>query len=125
MRLPTAGELDRLVEVQYKSTTLDPVHGTPVDAWLPLVLSADSPPVAVHLPAQIQDALPSRSESVTQGLATARNQTRIRLRWRDDIDSSMRVVDVETDVIYQIIGGPAMLGRREFLEIQCERYSTD
>lgn len=94
--------------------------------WAPLVALAGSPVVGEKFWAEVVDALPSRSESVQQGLAQARNQTRIRIRWRSDVDSTMRVtVHGDTDVIYQIVGGPAESARRKgWLEMVCERYST-
>ena len=55
----------------------------------------------------------------------ARNQTRVRLRYRSDIDSTMRVtVHGDSDVVYQIVGGPAMIGRKELTELVLERYSS-
>jgi SPP1 family predicted phage head-tail adaptor len=72
--------------------------------------------------AERRDGLPSRSESVRQGLEQARDQVRYRIRYRDDLDSSMRIRD-GGDVL-QIVGGPAEIGRREYLEFMCERYST-
>lgn len=106
--------------------TQDPDYGTEIVAWVPLVEQAGSPTIAERFWAEVQDALPSRAESVTQGLAVARNQTRIRLRYRNDIDSSMRVtVHRDTDVVMQIVGGPAMVGGRKVLtEIVCERFSS-
>ena len=78
--------------------------------------------------AEVQDALPSRSEAVRQGLAQARNQTRIRMRWRSDVDSSMRIVvhGDDADTVYQIVAGPAEIGagRKREIEVVCERYST-
>jgi head-tail adaptor len=122
------GDLDTPVIVQRKAIAADPEYvapdgtfGTEKTVWVPLVRSYGDPSAAVVLWANFQDALPSRSESVLQGAVTARNQTRMRMRWRDDMDSSMRIVAVRTLAIYQIIGGPAMLGRRQFLEVQCER----
>lgn len=131
MRLPTAGELNRAVRIDRKAVSGDAEYvapdsqfGTENVRWTPLVMLPGSPSVAATLWAQIQDALPSRSESVLQGIALARNQSRIRLRWLDGVDSSMRVVDLVSGDVYQIIGGPAMLGRREFLELMCERISS-
>lgn len=119
-----ARELDRQILIEYKSATLDPIFGTEVPvAWLPLSTVNGVPE---RFWAQVQDALPSRSEAVTQGLAVARNQTRIRMRWRDDIDSSMRItVFGDTPTVYQIVGGPAEIeGRKERIEMVCERYSS-
>ena len=119
------GALDREITIKQKSVTQDPVYGTETITWIPLVYSAGSPSVAERFWANVQDVLPSRSESVRQGLEVARNQTRIRIRYRNDIDSSMLVtVHGDTDVDYQIVGGPAMIGRKELLEMVCERYSS-
>lgn len=122
------GDLDTPIVVERKATSADPeyvaadaTYGTENTVWVPLVRRRDDSSRGVTFWANFQDALPSRSESVIQGAETARNQTRIRMRWRDDIDSSMRIVQQATLDVYQIIGGPAMLGRRQFLEVQCER----
>lgn len=120
-----AGQLDRRITIERKVVTQDATYGTEQITWTPLVVLPGSPTVAAPLWAQVSDVLPSRSEAVKQGLAIAANQTRIRIRYRSDIDSSMRViVHSNTDVIYQIVGGPAMIGRREWLEMVCERYSS-
>ena len=114
-------KLDRQITIEKKSVTQDPTFGTEIVTWVPLVPAPGDP----KLWAEVQDVLPSRSESVTQGLAVARNQTRIRLIYRSDLDSSMRVtVHGDTDVVMQIVGGPAMLGRREMTEIVCEKLSS-
>ena len=113
-----AGSLDRLISIDYRHVEPDATYGTDVVTWLRLV----------QCRAEIQDALPSRSEAVRQGLASARNQTRCRMRWRGDIESSMRVTvhgDGGNDVVYQIVGGPAeILGRKRGLELILERYSS-
>jgi head-tail adaptor len=121
-----AGRLTRLITIERKQVTQDTQYGTEIITWVPLAVLPGSPAVVEQFWAEVQDALPSRSESVLQGLAVARNQTRIRIRWRSDIDSSMRItVHGDTDVMYQIIGGPAEIrGRRIMLEMMCERYSS-
>jgi head-tail adaptor len=118
--------MDRQITIERKQITLDPVYGTELVTWIPLVAEAGSPTVAARFWAEVQDALPSRSEAVTQGLTVARNLTRVRLRWRDDIDSSMRViVHGDSDVTMQIVAGPAEVdGRKGMLELVCERISS-
>ena len=73
--------------------------------------------------------MPSRSEAMVQGLNVARALTRIRLRWRDDIDQTMRVIvhrDAGADHVFKIVGGPAEIGgRKAYIELLCERFSTD
>lgn len=111
-----AGALDRRVRIEYPVTSLDATYGTPVISWAELVTA----------PAEVVDFLPSRSESVRQGLAQARNQTRIRMRWRDDVTSDMRAIVLgERGGTYQIVGGPAESAKRKgWIELVCERYSS-
>ena len=117
---------NRQVSFEKPVITNDPVYGSPVKTWTPLVAEAGSPAVAERFWAEVQDALPSRSEAVRQGLEQARNQTRVRIRWRGDVTSDMRVwIHGDTDVLYQIVGGPAEIGgRKKALEMVLERYST-
>lgn len=120
-----AGQLDRQITIERKQATVDPTYGTELITWVPLVAQAGSPTVAQRFWAQVQDVLPSRSEVVTQGLAVARNQSRLRMRYRGDVTSDMRVtVHGATDVVMQIVGGPSVLGRNEWLEMVLERYSS-
>lgn len=118
-----AGNLDCRIVIEYPVATVDPTYGTEVITWHPLVASG-SPLSAVPLWAQWQDVLPSRSESVQNGLAMARNQSRLRLRYRSDMTSAMRVTDYATGVVYQIVGGPAVIGRNQWVEMVVERYSS-
>ena len=121
-----ASSLDRQILIEKKSVTQDPNFGTELVTWVPLSTVSGQPE---RYWAEVQDALPSRAESVTQGLAVARNQTRIRFRYRNDVevDSSMRVTvfgDI-TNRVLQIVGGPARIGgRKELIEIMCERISS-
>lgn len=121
-----SGQLNREISVYRKSVTQEQVYGTQVVVWVPLVAAPGSPVLPERFAAEVQDVLPSRSESVRQGLALARNQVRLRMRWRNDIDSSMKIiVHGDTDVEYQIVGGPAEIGgRRVMLEMMLERYTS-
>ena len=105
----------------------DSTYGTERVVWVPLVYAAGSPPVALRFWCEAQAALPSRSEAVVNGLAIARNLVRIRMRYRNDIDSSMRVLlhGDSDDEVLQIIGGPAEIGgRKTMIEMMCERITT-
>ena len=118
-----AGDFDCQVTIEKRSTTQDAKYGTQVVTWVPLVTSNGA---AVRFWAQVEDEIPSRSESVRQGVAMSANRAVVRIRYRNDIDSSMRVtVHRDTAVLYQIVGGPAQVGGRKLmLEMVCERYST-
>jgi len=90
-------------------------YGEPVTTWALLAV----------VWASVQDALPSRSETVREGLTVARNQTRWRARYRTDVDSSMRIIiNRPPETIYQIVGGPAELGKHEGIECVLEKYSS-
>ena len=120
-----AGNLDRQVLIEKKSVVLDAIYGTQVVTWLPLSTLIGGAPERYW--AEVVDALPSRAESVVNSeIAVARNQTRIRIRWRNDVDSSMRItVFGETNRVMQIVGGPARVGdRKELLEMMCETISS-
>ncbi len=121
-----AGEMPVEVTVEYPVSTPDATYGTPVITWTALSYLPGSPAIAERFPATIQDALPSRAESVTMGLSVARNQSTLRMRWRDDITSAMRVtVHRDTSVVYQIVGGPADIeGRKQRIEMQLEKVSS-
>lgn len=118
--------LDRQITIKQKSVTQNSTFGTQIVSWVPLSYLPGSPAVAERYWAELQDVRPSRSESVRQGLNVARNQTRCVIRWRSDVDSSMRVtVHGDSDVDYQIVGGPAEIGgRKGYIEMVIERVSS-
>lgn len=112
----TPGQLDRRITIQQKTVTQDPDYGTEVTSWTTF---------ASRIAAQVQDALPSKSESVQQGVRVATRPARVRIRYRSGITSDMRVVvHGATDRTMQIVGGPAEIGRREWTELVCEEYSV-
>ena len=105
--------LDRRGRLESVTVTADPTYGTQVKTWTLVA--------AVY--GEMRDVAPSRSEAVRQGLTVARNQTRLRIRWRPGVTSAMRWVC--DGVNYNIVGGPAELGRKEYLEMVIERYSSE
>ena len=106
------GKFDRRITIEQKSVAQDATFCTEIITWNTLAT----------VWANVQDVLPSRSEAVQQGLSAARNQTRIRIRYRSDVDSSMRITHNGT--VYQIVGGPAEIGRQQYTEFVVERYSS-
>jgi SPP1 family predicted phage head-tail adaptor len=111
MRIP----LNDRVLIEQKSVTQDATYGTQVVTWTQLAT----------VWADVEDVLPSRSEAVRQGLQVARNQTRIRYIYRTDIDSSMRMTHLRSvNRVFQIVGGPAELGAKEYSEVMCESISS-
>lgn len=71
--------------------------------------------------AEVRDRLPSRGEELNDGQPTATRPARLRIRYRDGTNATMRFV-VEGRVL-QIVGGPAEIGRRYLLEFTVEEYS--
>lgn len=121
-----AGSLDRQITIEVKQTTIDPTYGTELVSWAPLVAEAGSPTIAVRFWAEVQDALPSRDERLTQNAVISTKRVRVRMRWRDDIDASMRfVLHGDQDRTYQLISETAEVeGRKELIEFMAERTSS-
>lgn len=122
-----SGKLDRRATFEKRVVTgQDSAFGTDIVEWQPVAYLPGSPQVAEVFWVNLQDVLPSRSESVKQGLAMAKDQIRLRMRWRSDVDSTMRVrVHYDTDQLFQIVAGPVEFGgRKNGLEIMLEKYST-
>ena len=111
-----AGQLDRRITIEVKTTTVDSEYGTETVAWTTF---------AARISAQVQDVLPSKSESAADGLVIATRPARIRIRYVKNITSDMRLIlHGATDRTMQIIAGPAELGRREGIELMAVEYST-
>lgn len=129
-----SGRFDRRATIERKAIASDPeyvapdpVYETEKPVWIPIDgYLPGSPPVAKKVWGERQDVLPSRSESVQQGLTVARNQVRWRMRWRPDIDSSMRItIHGATDEVFQIVAGPAEYGgRKQQIEMILEKTSA-
>lgn len=111
MGIIRAGDLNRRVTIQRKVAD-ENFESSGEEAWQPIAT----------LWANVQDVLPSRGEQVSDGLSIANRPARIRIRYRSDITSDMRII-YGTRVM-QIVAGPAELGRREGLELMAEDYST-
>lgn len=106
--------LDTRVRFEGKSVTQDPDYGTEVITWVPVCV----------VWAEVQDVLPSRqqAEQVRQVVQVAMQRSRVRMRYRTDIDATMRCII--GGITHQIVNGPAEIGRHEWLEILVEHYSS-
>lgn len=117
-----AGELDRRITIQKPGTVDDPEYGPQPGGW---------ENVYSRIPARVFDQLPSNSESVQGGLRMSDRPAQVRTRYLKRITSDMRVIvhskdsaSGEQDVVYQISGGPAEIGRREWMEFTIRAYSS-
>lgn len=115
MALLAAGDLDRKIMLLKRTDVQEQAYGTVTSTWEPLT--------ALPLPAQVRDYLPSRGERVAEGINIAARPARIRIRYREDVTSDMRVVFNGRNL--RIVAGPVELGRREGLEFVAEELSTE
>lgn len=108
-----AGDLDRRITIEQRTSSQDPVYGTQSISWSTLAT----------VWAQVRDILPSRAEDIADTISLARRPARIRMRYRSDVTSDMRI-DYGGRKL-KIVSGPAEIGRREGLELIAEEYSTE
>lgn len=106
--------LDTRVRFEYKSVTRDAIYGSEIASWLP----------KATVWAEVMDVLPTRqqAEQMRNNTQVSVRRSRVRMRYRTDIDASMRCLI--GGVVHQIVGGPAEIGRHEYLELLIERTST-
>lgn len=103
------------VRIEKKVTTTDPVYGTEVISYELLGLAW----------AEVIDKLPSRDEAMLTVLELASIRARLRMRFRTDLDSSMRFIIMRpTETEWGIIGGPATIGNKEGIEFLIEKKSS-
>lgn len=108
-----AGKLNRRVTIRKSTETKDAKFNTPVLTW------SDHATVW----AEVQDVLPSRGEKLADGINIAAQPCRVRMRWRGDVTSAMRLkIDGRE---YRIIAGPAAIQNRTGIELMCEALSTE
>lgn len=109
------GSLNARCRVEYPVHSQDPVYGGDTITWTLLAV----------VWCNYQDELPSKSERVEQSLVLNTNRTRIRMRYRSDVDSAMRlVINRPNPTFYQIESGPAELGNKDGLEMMVVAFSS-
>lgn len=101
---------DRRITIERRTVTKNAASGSAVETWAVYAVKY----------AERRDALPSRQDSVQQGLERTRLPVRFRFRYDSGVDSTMRVRDGAQ--LLQIVGPPAEIGRREWTEIACEEF---
>lgn len=109
------GKFDQRIRIESKSATQETAFGTETVTW------------GTHATvwAEIRDELPSKSEAVKQGLRVATKRIRIRIWYLSTVTSAMRVVLLDrSNATLQIIAPPAEIGRKKYMELVCEEYST-
>lgn len=110
-----AGQLTQRIRFERLDDATNPDFGDSTQQWVPVAT----------VWAQVQDVLPSRAETVQQNVEITSRPARIRIRWRPDLTSAMRIVVLgQYPRTMQIVSGPAELGRRQWLEFMTEEFST-
>lgn len=103
------------VRIEHPVTTVDSVYGTEVVSYELLCLAW----------AEIVDKLPGREEAMLDVITLASIRTRIRLRYRTDLNSAMRFIIMRPEATtWVIMGGPATVGNKEAIEFLCEKKSS-
>lgn len=107
--------LNTRVRIERPTITVDSVYGGEVVTWTLVGLAW----------AEVIDKLPSRDESLMDVLTLSSIRTRVRLRYRTDLDASMRFIIMRPDATtWGIIGGPATVGQKEAVEFLVEKKSS-
>ncbi len=118
----TAGARRTFLTFQVRQTTKDPVYGTTIEgdwvkhseAW-----------------AEVQDVLPSRSESMGDSVSIERRPARVRIDYFDGVgvSTAMRIKidadEVWPERIMNIISGPAYVQSSREWEFIAEQLSTE
>lgn len=105
-------DLNRRCRVEYPVKTQDSVYGSDVTTWTLLAV----------IWCNIQDELPSKSESNQNGVVINTKRSRFRARYRTDIDSSMRIIC--DGVTYNIVSAFADIGNKKYIEAMIEVYTS-
>lgn len=113
MSLDLASKLDTRIRIERKVVTHDPQYGTELVTWTEFAC----------VWAEVKDILPSKAERLADSIQIGRRPARVRIRYLAGLAADMRVI-IETRV-YQIISGPAVLGRRLGLEFMVEEHSRE
>ena len=107
-----ASKLRTRTRIERKIVTPDPLYGTETVTWEEFA----------SVWAEVQDVLPSRAERLADSIIIANRPARIRMRHLAGITPDMRVII--GDRVLQIVSGPAVIGRREGIELIIEQYSS-
>ncbi len=111
---------DKIISIQRRTVTgQDSRFGTGIIAWVT---------IADKIHANLEDILPSRkdrSEVQSDEIRIASRPTRVRIAFRTDITSDMRVI-VHTPVyrLCKIVTMSAELGRKDGLEFMIDEFTT-
>jgi SPP1 family predicted phage head-tail adaptor len=109
-----AGLLDRRLKILYRVDTQEGTYGTKTATW----------PELATVWAKIEEVMPPRGDRLDDNkLIVTVRQAKVRIRWRGDVSQDNRV-EIDGNQM-RIISGPAMAGRRQWLDFMVEQLSTE
>lgn len=109
------GRLDRFCRIERKQVAKDPVFNTEIITWV-LVATAHC---------HFDDVSATRALFVQDGIALAQNPVKVLMRYRTDIDKTMRlVVQRPNTMVYNIIAGPVEVGNKIGIEMMVEEATS-
>ena len=113
MPLDLASKLGTRIQIERKVVTRHLQYGTQQVTWEQFAC----------VWAEVKDILPSKAERLADSIQVSRRPARIRLRYLAGLTGDMRIrID---NRLYQIVSGPATLGRREATEVMVEEHSSE
>lgn len=105
---------DEKVSIEHDIGATEDEYGTKIPDWQPLL---------ARYWANVQDELPSRAESVDNGLKSSTQKSRLRMQGAGNVTGKMRaVLHSRGGKVMQIVSGPAMLDDRVHYEFRLEAY---
>lgn len=113
-----AAEYDREIQLLERANVRDATFNTDSPVWLP----------RGTVFAQVRDVLPSRADSLAEGVDLAKRPCRVRIRWDDALFDLFATGKLRLKIRgheLRVVSGPAELGRREAIELTAEELSTE
>ena len=107
-----AGQLDRQVTIQRRAETRDSALGSVLVTWTALAT----------VWAQVVESATASDEAMRAGVQTFARPSKVRIRWRADVDTTMHIS--HNGQLLQILG-IAELGRRQGLELACKEWAHE
>lgn len=103
------------LRIEQRTTAQEEAFGTRVDTWT----------TWATVWAEVEDVLPSRGESVVDGIAIAERPARVRMRYRQGLTSDMRAIDLSRgNRELRIATQPVEMGNKQRLEFMVADFTT-
>ncbi len=109
------GPLDRRIRIERPTVTKDATYGSPTVAWSTFAT----------VWASVEEIMPSRGESNSNGLRIGERAERIRARYLAGVSSDMRVVYLDrANRLMKITTQAVELGRKDGIEFMTAEFTS-